>query len=114
MQCMARSDIRRAERPPDEFQGEDRVLWLRVMRALRRQRLWEPTDADLVTLYVVKVTRARAARGAGRPDLEAERDVMALADRLLLTPDARRRAGMNPKVPTGGHAEANGSISGVF
>jgi phage terminase small subunit len=103
-----------ADRPPSEFVGEDRIRWNRVVRVLKAQRLWEPTDADLVSAYTEACRRSRVGRVVGRPDLDAERDALTLADALLLTPAARRRAGMNPRVPTGGaHFEAGSSISGV-
>jgi hypothetical protein len=105
----------RPERPPDEFVGADRVLWLRVMRVLRNEGRFQPTDAELISLFVAACSRARVARAVGRPDVEAERDAVALAGALLISPDARRRHDMNPKLPGGVPlTEATSSISGIW
>lgn len=97
---------------PDDFDQEAIALHARTHQALVEQGTWRTHDADLLNRYVRREQEARAIRGHveehGRfqvgetriyahPGLDklkdALRDVQALADALVITPDARRRHG---------------------
>jgi P27 family predicted phage terminase small subunit len=97
---------------PEDFDQEARALHARTLRALQEQGTWRDHDADLLRRYVQREQDAREYRSALREDgrfirsrgriyahpaidkeRDALRDVQALADALVLTPDARRRHG---------------------
>jgi P27 family predicted phage terminase small subunit len=107
---------RRQELPtlatPADFDQHARALWAKSLKALQEQGTWRDHDTELLERYVRREQDARACRAAivekGRfidagkriyahPALDKERDalrdVQALADALVLTPDARRRHG---------------------
>jgi P27 family predicted phage terminase small subunit len=110
----------RADRPipaPDDLDAEANVLWRATQRHLRAQGTWQDADAPLLESYVRSVTVARAARLAAKSEsfvegsegqlvahpglsvaAEAERDAARYAQALLLTPEARKRHEIVPRL----------------
>lgn len=109
---------RREDRPtveiPEDFDDESREMLERTLVALQEQGTWRDHDAELLERYVRRKQDVREFRAAvaeqgrfqtsangGRvyahPGIDKERDalrdVQALADALVLTPDARKRHG---------------------
>jgi P27 family predicted phage terminase small subunit len=101
--------------PPADLDGPARRLWYGLQRHLREQGTWQPSDLGALERYVRAVLRADRARAeleqagslttagsqgqpVAHPALriarEAERDAAEYARDLLLTPAARRRAGI--------------------
>lgn len=99
--------------PPDDLPEPGKDLWRATQRALRRQGTWQDSDAQLLELYVRAVVTYRTAtetaarepftRGSrgqtvAHPALRLQRDsgadVARYGDALLLTPAARKRAGL--------------------
>jgi P27 family predicted phage terminase small subunit len=105
--------------PPKGFSPDAKDIWLAAQRQLRLQGTWERTDAVLLEMYCQNAVAARQARadverlrhGGDSMMLRAmlkqandsEAAVMALAKALLLTPEARRRAGV--KQPSANDAD---------
>jgi P27 family predicted phage terminase small subunit len=100
--------------PPENFTDEERKVWLQAQHQLRSQGTWKPADRDLLEQYSRAIVLARQARqnaaaqpvvegSAGQPvpspsikiARDAEADARACATDLLLTPAARRRAGVD-------------------
>lgn len=98
--------------PPEDFDQHARALHARTLKALQEQGTWRDHDVDLLDRYVRREQDARIYRTelqkSGRfqkaktrvyahPAIDKERDalrdVQALADALVITPDARRRHG---------------------
>jgi hypothetical protein len=80
------------------------------------QGTWQRTDAALLEMYVNNVLAARRARAdaeqrrygdsmtlraALKQAADSEAAALAIARALLLTPEARRRAGVNPPSANG-------------
>lgn len=104
----------RGEYAPKSLEPEARAIYRRVQGELQAQGSWQASDRDALERYVRAVERARAAleiveregmtaEGAsGQPVThpalriarEAERDAAEYARDLLLTPRARRLAGL--------------------
>ena len=102
-------------KPPADLDEAAVALWNRVLRELREQGTWQASDVGALERYVRAVRRAAAARelvglegmtttGArgqlvAHPALriarDAERDAHDYAAALLLTPRARRLAGIS-------------------
>ena len=96
--------------PPEDFDTAARDLWSAAQRQLRLQGTWERTDRPLLEMYVRNLMAARRAREAAdreryssaveqravlKQAQDAEAAAFALAKVLLLTPEARRRHGIN-------------------
>ena len=100
---------------PRDFDDRARKLWNGVQRALREQGTFQDSDAGALERYVRALDRAIVARAElakhgkltatgsqGQPvphpllrvARESERDAHEYAEALLLTPRARRRAGV--------------------
>jgi P27 family predicted phage terminase small subunit len=102
-------------KPPADLDEVAVALWNRVLRELQDQGTWQASDVGVLERYVRAVRRAAAARelvdregfttsGArgqlvAHPALriarDAERDAHEYANALLLTPRARRLAGIS-------------------
>lgn len=99
---------------PADFDKQSAALHDRTLKALQEQGTWRDHDAELLERYVRRSQDVRAFRDAVReqgrfqtsdkggrvyahPGIDKERDalrdVQALADALVLTPDARKRHG---------------------
>lgn len=99
-----------------------RALWRRVRRQLEADGTWTPVAAESVDRFVRVSERARHARAritepgqwtalvshrqlVQHPDVktarEAERDAHEYASALLLTPAARKRAGLEEPIDDG-------------
>ena|SRR5215210_4130433 len=102
--------------PPKHFGPDACDIWSAAQRQLRLQGTWERTDTALLEMYVNNVLAARQARA----DVERHRHgdsmtmramiklaadseaaALAIARSLLLTPEARRRAGVKPPSANG-------------
>ncbi len=98
--------------PPKDFAEDARALWSAAQRQLRLQGTWERTDVPLLEMYVRNLVAARTARESADQSLylsttdhrnavkqaqDAEAAAFALAKVLLLTPEARKRHGINAK-----------------
>lgn len=101
-------------KPPADLDEAAVALWNRVLRELRDQGTWQASDVGCLERYVRAALRARAARevvdrdgliaegGRGQPIAhpalriarDSERDAAEYARDLLLTPRARRLAGV--------------------
>ena len=113
--------------PPGDLDEESKDLWTRVQHDLRRQGTWTKSDRDALERYVRAAARARHARveldrhgsltavgSQGQPvphpavriAREAERDAAEYARDLLLTPRARRAAGVMERTPLDDQFEA--------
>lgn len=107
----------RAIAPPEGLDSDSRKLWFTTQRALKRQLTWQDTDAPLLERYVRAAQRARDARKAAQrtpyvkgsagqltahPGMrlarEAEKDQHEYAAALILTPEARKRHGIEPPI----------------
>src|SRR4051794_24620657 len=111
-----------ASRPPtapDDLDAAARRLWRDTWRALDAQGTWQPHDVAALARYVRAEQTARAMRAVAREApfttgstgqlvphpgwkvaAEADRDAAQRAAELLLTPAARKRAGLaGPSVP---------------
>lgn len=110
------------EDPPDEFDATAQQLWRVTLTALQEQGTWRDHDIELLNDYCRRSQDARDFRLAldcdgrftvskGRiyahpaidKERDARRDVQALRDALVLTPDARKKHG---------HAGEEGDDSG--
>jgi P27 family predicted phage terminase small subunit len=100
---------------PTGLDEVSRKLWTATLRALREQGTWQASDAGCLERYVRAAARARAAQAilardgltatggrdqpvphpAVRIARDAERDAAEYARDLLLTPRARRLAGLS-------------------
>jgi P27 family predicted phage terminase small subunit len=100
---------------PADLDEASRKLWAATVRALRDQGTWQASDAGSLERYVRACARAAAAQaiiardgltalgGRGQPvphpavriARDAERDAALYAADLLLTPRARRLAGLS-------------------
>lgn len=98
---------------PDDFDDVSRQLYADTLKALQEQGTWREHDTELLTDYVRRAQDARRYRVAvvdqgefresksGRvfahpgidKERDARRDVRALRDALVLTPDARKKHG---------------------
>jgi phage terminase small subunit len=102
--------------PPKDFSPDARDIWAAAQRQLRAQGTWERTDAALLEMYCRNVLAARAARAdadnlrygdammmraALKQAADSEAAALAIARALLLTPEARRRAGVKPPSANG-------------
>jgi P27 family predicted phage terminase small subunit len=103
-----------APQPPADFDDAAKKTWRSSLKALRDQGTWQDSDRDALERYCRAVSRARGARAVvasegltavgstGQPVThpavriarEAERDAAEYARDLLLTPRARRTAGV--------------------
>jgi phage terminase small subunit len=108
--------------PPDDFNRDARDLWSAAQRQLRLQGTWERTDRPLLEMYVRNLQAARYAReradelkhsshieqrAAVKQAQDAEAAAFALAKVLLLTPEARKRHGINgPPAGAGSELDA--------
>jgi P27 family predicted phage terminase small subunit len=100
--------------PPETFAADERKVWNAAQKQLRAQGTWRDVDRELLATYCRNVVAAREARvvAASEPYVEgsaaqpvahpaikvareAESDARAAAEALLLTPSARRRAGLD-------------------
>jgi P27 family predicted phage terminase small subunit len=106
--------VDRVANAPHDFTEPMRVIWRKTIRQLHEQGTWQDSDVGCLERYVRAVFRAQAARtivasegmtaegSNGQPVAhpalriarEAERDAAEYARDLLLTPAARRRAGV--------------------
>jgi P27 family predicted phage terminase small subunit len=120
---------------PADLDKESKDLWALTKRQLQAQGTWKESDAAVLERYVRALERARIARAdlvvpSGKstaikltttgstgqlvqhPSVktarEAELDAQKYADSLLLTPDARRRAGLE------GEEGAEGKFGGAL
>jgi P27 family predicted phage terminase small subunit len=104
-----------APHPPSDFGEPARRLWSATLKALRDQGSWQHSDRGALERYVRAMLRAADARavaerdgliaagGRGQPIAhpalriarDAERDAAEYARDLLLTPRARRLAGIS-------------------
>ena len=106
---------------PEDFDQEAIAMLTRTHDALVEQGTWREHDQDLLTRYVRREQDARRFRQAraeygdfqqattrvyANPAIDKERDalrdVQALADSLVITPDARRRHGRDGDEDEGG------------
>jgi hypothetical protein len=86
-------------------------VWSAAQRQLRLQGTWAKTDAPMLEIYVRNLFAARQARAdadnlrygdammmrqALKQASDSEAAALAIARALLLTPEARRRAGVKP------------------
>ncbi len=105
--------------PPKDFDDDARAVWSAAQRQLRLQGTWTKTDVPLLECYVRSVRLAQRARIAadelpfmrcpGVPQLVphiemkvaegAETAALKYASALLLTPESRKRHGV--EIPTG-------------
>lgn len=100
------------EDPPAEFDGGAQQLWRVTLQALQEQGTWRDHDIELLNDYCRRSMDARTFRQALEDDgrftvskgriyahpaidkeRDARRDVQALRDALVLTPDARKKHG---------------------
>jgi len=92
---------------------------------LRAQGTWERTDGPLLAIYVQNLLAARQARidadnlrygdalqmrAALKQAADSEAAALAIARALLLTPEARRRAGVKPPSANGAADELSALI----
>jgi phage terminase small subunit len=106
--------------PPKDFDGTARALWSTAQRQLRLQGTWERTDLPLLEMYVRNLVAARRDReeadrlrdlesanwgAAAQAAQKAEGAAFALAKVLLLTPEARKKHGVNAPKSTGSELE---------
>lgn len=102
-------------KPPSDFDEAAVAVWNRVLRELRDQGTWQPSDVGALERYVRAVRRAATAQAivaqegltstggrdqpiahpAVRIARDAERDAAEYARDLLLTPRSRRLAGVS-------------------
>jgi len=106
---------KRGPRAPDALDAEARTLWQDTLRALVAQGTWEDQDTEALLRYVAAVSTARTMRAAAtakpwtegstgqlvahpgfKVAADADRDAARYAADLLLTPAARKRAGVQP------------------
>jgi phage terminase small subunit len=73
-----------APQPPADFDDAAKKTWRSSLKALRDQGTWQDSDRDALERYCRAVSRARGARAV----------VASYARDLLLTPRARRTAGV--------------------
>lgn len=122
----------RAPKAPPDFDDASRRAWRDTWRRLAAQGTWVESDAPLLELYVRALARADRFRRvveeeeeegwyaegsqgqpvphpAARLAREAESDAVEYAEALLLTPQTRRRAG----VDTDGE-EIDDALAGVL
>ena len=106
----------RGTSPPPGLSERERHVFLAVRRQLHEQGTWQESDAAALVRYVRALRRAEEARAeldlhgspigegpGGRPvphpavriERDAEHDAAEYARDLLLTPAARRRAGIS-------------------
>jgi P27 family predicted phage terminase small subunit len=115
-----------APQPPRDISKRFRELWTKTRQALESQGTWQASDAELLSRYVRALERAHLARedlkredgtvvltAIGSKDQiiqhpsvktarEAEQDADARARMLLLSPEARAKAGdVGAKKPGG-------------
>jgi P27 family predicted phage terminase small subunit len=100
--------------PPKDFTDDEHVVWNAAQKQLRAQGTWRDVDRELLATYCRNVVAAKAARAVAAKEpyvegsagqvvahpatkvaREAEGDARACAEALLLTPSARRRAGLD-------------------
>jgi P27 family predicted phage terminase small subunit len=98
---------------PADLDREGALLWHQTQRQLRRQGSWQDTDREALERYVRAVTLYRSARVAAESEpfvegskgqlvahpgmklaREAAQDAHRYAEALLLTPEARKRHGI--------------------
>jgi P27 family predicted phage terminase small subunit len=106
---------------PQDFETAWRKVWRDAWRQLNDQGTWQDTDRHLLELYVRALRRAESLREYLGPDpvnwtttgskdqevprsevkmlREAELDAGTFADKLLLSPQARKRAGADDGGP---------------
>jgi phage terminase small subunit len=107
--------------PPADFNRDARDLWSAAQRQLRAQGTWERTDRPLLEMYVRNLVAARHARETAdlyqhssaieqrasiKTAQDAEAAAFALAKVLLLTPEARKRHGINGPKAVGSELDA--------
>jgi P27 family predicted phage terminase small subunit len=122
--------------PPGDLDAASKDLWTRVQHDLRRQGTWAKSDRDALERYVRALARGRDARAElehhgsltavgsqGQPvphpalkiAREAEHDAAEYARDLLLTPRARRTAGVMERSPLSDELDAVfGPLPGRF
>jgi hypothetical protein len=111
--------------PPKDFNADQRDVWSAAQRQLRLQGTWAKTDAPLLAMYVQNLFAARQARidadnlrygdalqmrAALKQAADSEAAALAIARALLLTPEARRRAGVKPPSVNGAGDELSALI----
>lgn len=112
--------------PPRGLDDRARALWRASRDECIAQGTWRPTDVALLERYVRADARARKMRAnverdgstvegsqgqpVQNPDLktlrEAELDAHRYATDLILTPESRRRHGIEAPKPAGGRLES--------
>lgn len=117
--------LKRGPRAPDALDAEARTLWQDTLRALVGQGTWEDQDTEALLRYVAAVSTARTMRAAAtatpwtegstgqlvahpgfKVSADADRDAARYAADLLLTPAARKRAGV--QAPGAGGIDVGG------